>query len=190
MPPTEQEDWQDYLGPGEHLVWTGAPLPDKRIRLSDVGMMLFSLPFLLFGLGALAALVYGLISGQINTPSNALLAVLLFVFGIIFTVVGGVAGFGSWLHGRFAHRFVRYALSNRRAYVATTWWGRELQSYPIRPDALLEIHHDRLDTVRLHIRTETDSDGDVQQIKLDFIGQPDGMALYRLIQRLQADQTA
>lgn len=97
--------------------------------------------------------------------------------------------FGPHLTARLAHKRIRYALSNKRAYIATNWWGRDLTCYPIKPDALIEIKKGRLDQVNLHIKSEKDSDGNIVQISAEFIGQTDGTALFQLIRRLQAAQT-
>ena len=41
---------------------------------------------------------------------------------------------GAWIISSLSPRLVRYALSNKRAYIATSWWHYKMETYPINHD--------------------------------------------------------
>lgn len=177
--------WQDYFDPGERLLWEGAP--DGRVHIGPGGLFtsLFGLPFLAGGLLTFGAGV-GSFAGGFGNFGGIGGGFFAIMFSLPFLAVGTGLTVGPWLAGPVGARRVRYALSDRRAYVAKRFWGRTLESYPILSDAAVELDQGRrVDTVRLYSHDERDSEGDRthRQVCFDMIS--DGKAVYDLIRAIQ-----
>lgn len=176
--------WQTYFRPGETLLWEGTPVPGFHQRGKAIFLMIFGLPFLIIGV---AIFFFGLHQlTQAATASDAGLALFFTAFGIPFGGIGGFLVFGPFIEARTAARHVRYALTNRAAYVARSSFGRKLSVYPILPTTALELEHgDRASSVWIHARLERDSDGDLGTTKAGFENIAEGEKVYHLIRDLQ-----
>jgi hypothetical protein len=170
--------WEDFLDPGEKLLWQGAPAPGLRITLPMVGLSLFGLPFLAAGLGTFGFGLVQLLGGRSLAEGGT--GLFLIAFSAPFAGVGGLMVFGTWY--KAAHRRVRYALSTRRAYVATSWWKRRLESYPISPDTPLELERGPTDSI--WFRTETRPNSDTTT-RVGFENITEGERVYALLRRIQ-----
>lgn len=159
--PPPDDDWSAYLDEGETLLWTGVPVSDPRLRWSQVGLAIFGVPFLAAGLGMVGAVPWSFISGQVEDLWHLGALVLLFCFGLPFAAAGAYCIAGPHLMARLADRHVRYALSTRRLYIATRWWSRHLETFPIQPATKVGLIRDGLDTVILHLGTSRDREGDL-----------------------------
>ncbi len=178
--------WQDVLQPDERLLWEGSPLPGLHGWPRLVGLTLIGLPFLIAGA---AMLVFGLrqvfVTGRLGDIG---LGVFLTVFALPFLGIGLVLVIGQWVEAAQAHRRLRYALSNRAAYVAREGWRRTLHCYPILPQTAIELETGRGgDTLWFHSRTERDSDG-TSTTKVGFENIADGASLFRLIRAAQTGE--
>lgn len=178
------ETWDTYLQPGERLLWEGAPLPGIHGKAGIIGLGFFGLPFLAFGV---AAFGFGLkMLSSLLSVNDAGLGLFLMAFSIPFMGIGGYLVFGQWVVAAQAHRRIRYALSTRAAYVATTWRSRKLEIYPILRDTATGLEKGRAsDTVWFHIRTEKDSEGDRSTTRIAFENIADGEKVFRLIRSIQ-----
>jgi hypothetical protein len=178
--------WEDWFEPGERLVWEGAP--EGRLRPSPgmIGAAIFGMPFFLAGLGVSAGgLFYGLGADLGWGTAGGLFT---FLFGLPFVGVGaGLVFVPFYLQAR-AHRHVRYALSDRRAYIASRWWNRKMEVLTVAPDAPLTLENGR--SVYFHTVVGTDSDGDRSLDRKGFENLSDAMAVYRLIRDLQSQRPA
>jgi len=179
-------DWTDWIGPDEALQWQGAPHPDTRLRLSHVPLVIIAVPFLI---GAFVFAATGLrwlskMTGWQDLGLGLLMASLSVpFFGI---GIGLVAG--PHLATRLAYRRVRYAITDRRIYVATNWWQPKLTSHAIAADAVLDLAtNGPFGMVSLQVGQERDSEGDVVTKDVNLTGLADATAVYHLLQRLQKD---
>ena len=112
------------------------------------------------------------------------------LFSVPFAGLGLFLVIGQWIAAAQAHRRIRYALSSKAAYVATSWRTDKLESYPILPKTALEIEHGTgYDSVWFHARSETDSDGGLTTSRVGFEGIKDGTEVYRLMHGIQTGQT-
>ena len=178
------ERWEDYLDPDERLLWQGSPKRGLHMTPGGVFMSIFGLPFLAAGLVTIGA-GFGQLLRIVENIWNGLLGIVLMAFGTPFLLVGAGLVFGTWLMGPIAHRRVRYALSNRRAYIAKAFWKKSLEAYTISQDSPIEISRGRSDSVFFHADTSIDSDGDRTQTKVGFENIADGNHVYSLMRRIQ-----
>ncbi len=176
--------WEQYFQPGETLLWEGAPKPGVHGWPKIIGLAIFGLPFLLFGLGAFATALRQVIRS--DGWSDLGLGIFLMTFSLMFVGVGALMVFGQWYAAVTAHRDIRYALSTRAAYIAKSGWKRGLESYPILASSATGLETGRRsDTVWVHVRTERDSDGDLSTSRISFENIADGARVYRLIRNIQ-----
>ena len=178
------DTWEAYFQPGETLLWEGAPLPGIHGKGKLVGISLFGLPFLGFGLGAFG---FGAVMmSSLASLDTMLLALFVMAFSLPFAGVGGFLVIGQWVIAAQAHRRVRYALSTRAAYVATTWRSRKLEVYPILRDTAIGLERNGgADTVWFHVRTEKDSENDRTTTRISFDNIAGGERVYQLVRNIQ-----
>jgi hypothetical protein len=165
-------------------LWQGSPLRGiydipKRLFLSAFGT-----PFLGGGLMCFGFAIFSLGSGE--GAASLGLGVFLAIFALPFLGVGLYLVFGQWVEAMQAHRRVRYALTDRAAYVARRYWRRTLEVFPIMPQTAVELVEGRgVFTVWLHTRREGDSDGGTTTEKKGFENIADGRDVFALIRGLQ-----
>jgi hypothetical protein len=178
------DGWSTYFRPDETLVWEGAPVPGFHQRGKSIFLMVFAFPFLIIGIAVFFSGLNRMTLAE--TLSDAGLAIFFAAFGIPFGAIGAFFFFSPLIEARTAARHVRYALTNRAAYVARSSFGRKLSVYPILPQTALELEHGtRASTVWLHARLERDSDDDLGTVKAGFENIAEGTKVYHLIRELQ-----
>lgn len=183
-----ESSWDSYLQPGERLLWQGAPLPGVHGKARLIGLSLFGLPFLVVGGATCIAGLMMVIGAQ--GWADVGLSLFIAAFSLPFAGIGLALVFWQWVEAAQAHRKVRYALSNRAAYIARNGRTRSLESYPILRDTAVSLDKARgADTVWFHARIEKDSDGDRTTSRIGFENIADGDGVFRLIRSLQMDQT-
>jgi hypothetical protein len=172
------------LRPGETVLWEGAPVPGFHQRGQAIFLMVFGLPFL--GIGV-SLFFYGLLQlTRAGTLSDAGLALFISAFSLPFSGMGAFLVFGPIIEARTAHRDIRYALTNRAAYVIRQGRFPSLKVYPILPTTALELEPGtRASTVWVHSRRERDSDGDLGTTKAGFENIAEADTVFALIRDLQ-----
>jgi len=119
------EAWHDFLFEGEELLWEGAPSTGLRpTKFGVVFTVLGALIMYFFGPIAVRALSSG--SGSSEALIIGGLAVAMFLLGLWMAV-------GIWLFDIRKRKATRYALTNRRAFVASALAGRKMLTYAIKP---------------------------------------------------------
>ena len=177
-----RDSWADWFQEDEELLWEGAPKPGINHLARNLFFTFFGPPFL--GAGFFSS---GMGIGMIFDPSaiNFAFGLFLVCFGVPFLAVGGAMVFGGWYADLRAHDLVRYALSNRRAYIATHWWKRNMEILDIRPEHPIEVTDGR--NVYFYTSNGVDSDGDKTTAKRGFENIADAETVYHLIRELQAE---
>ncbi len=182
--PDMADRWEDYFESGETLLWQGQPRPMRRPSIGAIFLAVFGIPFLVAGLFIFFTAIAGL-AGADNGVGNWAMAGFMLVFSLPFIGAGAGMMFGPWYMQANAHRKVRYALSNKRAYIATQWWSKSLQSVLIDPDGTVTLENDR----DVFFRTEIgqDGDGDKTTQRKGFENIADADEVYRLIRGIQSE---
>lgn len=177
------ETWEDYFQPGEALLWEGAPLPGIHGWGKIIGMALFGLPFLVIGTGVLATGLSMLVG---PTWFDFGIGFFMAAFSIPFAGIGAFLVLGLGIAAAQAHRRIRYALSNRCAYIGTFWLKPNLEIYPILRGTSVGLEKGRkADTVWFHVRSEKDGDGDLSTTRIGFDNIADGDKVLSLIRSIQ-----
>ena len=119
--------WEPWLAPGERLLWQGAPA--RGLRLSKVDWVL--IPFSLVWCGFAVVWTGMAIAGG--------LPVVAILIGVVFVIIGLFMVIGRFLWDAHVRAGTRYALTDRRAFIATRHFGRRLRSFPITAATPIEV---------------------------------------------------
>lgn len=182
-PAAPDAQWEDYFDPGETLLWEGAPEPGSPFSPVKILMSLFGLPFL--GLGAMFML-FGLSNvASFGSFSQVFVGFVPLIIGLSLFSTGFGLSVGPWIVAGTEHAFVRYAITDRRAYVARSWWRREITSYPVGADTEITLRQARRDRVSFYTRSAADRKGTVKQVRVAFDNITDGPKVTALLRQLQ-----
>ncbi|HIP23288.1 MAG TPA: hypothetical protein EYG79_06820 [Rhodobacteraceae bacterium] len=119
------EAWQDFLLEGEELLWEGAPGTGPRVTKAGVILTVIGVVFIyLFGPMALYALLYGAEDAH-EIVSGA--------FGTVMFLLGMWMAVGIWLLDIRKRKATRYALTNKRAFIASALAGRKMLTFALVP---------------------------------------------------------
>lgn len=177
------ERWDDWFDEGETLLWQGQP---ENVRhWVSLLISLMGGPFLLAGLFIAANGLRML--GAAGAPGEYGFGIFLTLFSLPFISVGFVMVFGVWVLDFLAPKRTRYALTNKAGYVATSFWNRKMDVFPIMPDIRVELieHRRGTSTIYFHFEEKLDSDGDQLTSKKGFTDIADGKEVYRIVRDLQ-----
>lgn len=185
MPTAGKERWEDWFEGDETLLWEGAPKGGVIHWVRNIFFSAFGIPFLGAGLGC-AAMGLGHLANL--TIADLAIGVFLSAFSIPFIGVGGGMVFGGWISDYYVPRRTRYALSTKAGYVATRYWGRNMDVVPVRSHVRIELieHRNGTASIYFHFEETRDSDGDKQTSKKGFADIEDGAEVYRLLRDIQA----
>jgi hypothetical protein len=174
--------WEGILDPGERILWQGRP--DGRIAVTGEGIVqsvfgVFFLGFALFWTGA----AFWMTAGS-GTPLDFLFP----LFGLPFIAVGSYLVFGHWLWSAYARRHSWYTLTDRRAIIATAYFGKKaLQSWPIAPDTRLDLIEGPPDTIWFAEWTTRTKNG-TQRHRRGFERIEDGRRVLNLMRQVQRSE--
>ena len=183
--PLRLDRWNDYFEQGEELIWQGAPEPRWRSYSFPIVMTIASAPSVLFALFVPYAAFYPTLWTKPSTgPGDIVFSVVISAILLFFSISITLA---SWKFILCDHKHVRYALTNKRAYIARSFRRQSVNSYPILPDDVITIDRGKFDNVRFRTghgahplkRTMFDSQG--------FDGIADGPKVYALVRRVQSE---
>ena len=144
--------WAPYLDPGELLLWDGAPARGIRFEMRMLGQSAFGLFFLGFALFWMAG-ASGVLWGNGGGGPPDVFAYIFPLFGLPFVAVGAWMVFGHILWDAWVRSRTRYALTNRRAIIASQTFARSLKSWPI--DANTELDYRPGSHATLYFAEET-----------------------------------
>jgi len=174
MTATVPAGWEGILDPDERILWQGRPGQGFHIDPGQGAMALFGMAFAGFALFwmAMASMAGG----------------FFWMFGLIHFSVGlGIVGsgiFGETLR----RRATWYTLSDRRAFIATDlpWKGREINSYPIRPDTRLDYRSGTPATIYFAREQRRSQKGRTYQVDVGFERIAEGDKVYRMLRDVQS----
>ncbi|MEJ6404167.1 hypothetical protein [Yoonia sp. 2307UL14-13] len=185
--PPKHDRWDDYFEPGEVLLWQGAPEPGIRSFWGTLFLSIFGVPFFGGGLMIAGSAFASFFQGW-NLFGIAM-GIFLLAFSVPFLTVGAGLVVGSWLAAIYGHRFTRYALTNKRAYIANSFYRHSLKSFQIKPDDIITLTQGNFDSVHFKTVHDRDSDGDKTTHQIGFDGIVDAREVYQMIRKIQAEQT-
>lgn len=176
--------WDDWLQPGERILWQGAPKVPQALRFTTILKRVTGGLMLLAGL-AMAAL--GLVAVFFAETAAAGVGVLFFgCIGLLFALFGGALVADRDPNPRAALRHCRYALTQDCAYVWQELPRPGVGRYPIHPGAATGIFTGRgTDTVWFDSRHALMSGEEDIALRVEFADIPDGRAVLHLIQQIQ-----
>ncbi len=123
---TQADGLAEYLDPDERILWQGRPSPRFRLVFRNPLEAVFALLF--FGFSVL--LVFS--AAQAGGP--------LWIIALFFLAISFYELFGTHLSDAWRRRHTGYALTSRRALIATKRSGRDrLASYPITATTEIEL---------------------------------------------------
>ncbi|MFO6465804.1 hypothetical protein ACK8OR_15530 [Jannaschia sp. KMU-145] len=178
-----ETEWHDVIGPGERILWTGAPGSRPMLTWATLLIAAFGIPFLAAGIATLSTAAAFLAPN----PWNVAGAIALACFALPFLGVGLAMILGPALHHRLGPRRIRYALTDRAAYVATRWFALKLTRIVLDPEAIT-LTDGPGGGVQFINRVERDSDGETSTRRLGFDALDDPRAVYGLALRAMASE--
>lgn len=185
--PPKHDRWDDYFDPGETLLWQGAPEPGPRSYLLTIFLSIFGVPFLLAGLGSAGTGLASLIG--MEGIADLGFGVFLLAFSVPFIAAGGGLAIGTWYFAFNEHKFTRYALTNKRAYIAKSFFKHAITSYKLQADDVITLEQGRFDSVKFKTVHGYDSDGDKTANTIGFDWIKDGRDVYAMIRQIQQEAT-
>jgi len=174
------EAWQDFLFEGEELLWEGSPGTGLRpTKFGIVFTVLGALIMYFFGPIVLRALSSG--SGSSEALIIGGLAAAMFMLGLWMAV-------GIWLLDIRKRKATRYALTNKRAFVASALAGRKMLTYAIRPQYRPLLLKGMMDEVTFGEEDSFDrQSGAKTKRAISFTFLKDGQAVYDIITKVSTE---
>lgn len=185
MDDPDDRGWGPYLDAGERVLWTGAPRPGLRVRPRNLLLSAFGVPFLGFAL-----FWVWMASGAMSAPGEAAAIGMVFpLFGLPFVAVGLYLVAGQYVWEAYVRGRTRYALTNRRALIATNAFRRSLKSWPIDRNAPVEFApHEKGDDIYFAEKVEVGRRS-TTTTKIGFEGIDEGERVYKLIRDVKQGRT-
>lgn len=175
----KRDGWAGILDPDENILWQGRPVPGFTLTPMSIVKLLSGAIFAGFAL-------FWIIMA--STSISGGLGWFFGVFGLPFLFIGlGIMASGTiWPPYRQKHTW--YSLTHKRAFIATDLplVGRQLKSYPMREDDLLELVDGPLQSVYFTSETAT-SEGRDYAVKIGFERLTDGREVYRMLRDIRAN---
>lgn len=120
------EAWQDFLFEGEELLWQGAPSIAPRPTKTGVVVTIIGL-ILMYYFGKLVQITLSIGIEDTGVFSFA-------VFGAAMVALGLWMALGHWVLDIQKRKATYYALTNQRAFIASSLGKRKMLSFSLKPD--------------------------------------------------------
>lgn len=105
------------------------------------------------------------------------------LFGVPFVLVGLWLLAGHWFYDAYKRKRARYALTDKRALIARSMFGRRMESYPIDAKSPIELVSGTLDTVNFAQRVYRGKNG-INVVKIGFRYIADGQEVFNLLRKV------
>lgn len=169
--------WEPYLDEDETVLWTGQPKPGLMFKSSDIVLSGFGFFFFAF------AIFWTTMAGSMGSEAG-LFGYVFPLFGVPFILVGGYLLFGRFFWDAFVRGKTRYALTNRRAIVAKSAFGRSMASHPITKSSEIELQVGPPDTVNFASKFVRSKNGG-HNVPVGFERIEDGTSVYKLLREIK-----
>ncbi|MEP3525110.1 MAG: hypothetical protein ABJN24_06760 [Hyphomicrobiales bacterium] len=179
--------WSDYFYDGEKLLWEGQP--DTRIFLMSLGdkyRLILAVLWVLF-----------LIYFYNESFDEGALVLVRFFQGLplwaLFLLIGAAVYFtiGRWIMDSYIRRHTIYAISNKRAFIARSAFGKKLDHLPILPTMKIDIAQGELGAITFMEKKSIFKNWNkwgVEDGSFTFRGLPEPEKVYAVIEKLQLRQ--
>ena len=173
----DQNGWKAYLDEDEKILWTGQPQPGLMFKPSDLALSGFGFFFFAF------AIFWTTMAGSMGSEAG-LFGYIFPLFGVPFILVGGYLLFGRFFWDAYVRGKTRYALTNRRAIVAKSAFGRSMASHPITKSSEIELQVCTPDTVNFAAKFVRTKNGG-HNVPVGFERIEDGATVYKLLREIK-----
>ncbi|MDJ0826402.1 MAG: hypothetical protein QNJ16_12930 [Rhodobacter sp.] len=170
---TPQADWSGVLRDGETVLWQGRPAPTLRFRIKSPVQAFQAVFFAGFGVAWIA------MTRPVPVP--------VWPFGLIFLGLGLYQAVGVQVWDAYLRRHTRYALTDRRAVIATRppWGDRRLSDYAIAGDTVLDFDGADPGTIWFAHRTRNFGRSGEERLSVGFELIPEARKVYGLMRDVQ-----
>lgn len=184
---SKSDDWSDYFYDGEKLLWEG--LPDTRIFLLSLGdkyRLILAVLWVIF-----------LIYFYNQSFDDGALVLVRFFQGLplwaLALFIGGALYFtmGRWFVDSYSRRHTIYAISNKRAFIAKSAFGKNLQHIAIAPGMKIDVAQGELGAITFFEKKSIFKNWNkwgVEDGSFTFRGLHEPEKTYAVIEKLQRRQ--
>lgn len=172
------EAWQDFLFEGEKLLWQGAPSIAPRPTKVSVVVTIIGLIFMYY---------FGMLAQRIlfSDPDNSGVLVIGIFAAAMFTL-GLWMALGHWILDIQKRKAIRYALTNQRAFVASSLGKRKMLSYTLKPDYRPLLIKGLMDNVTFGEEDWFDSKGNKTKRSIAFEFLKEGQQVFDMLTEISA----
>lgn len=167
------DGWAHYLDPDERIIWQGRP--DGGFHMKPKNFILAAFGVFFAGFAAFWMVMASSAGGG------------FWAFGLIHFSVGVGVVFSAIYWNTFKRRRSWYAVSNRRAFIASEmpFRGRRLRSWPIDNQVPLELDEGAFSNVWFAKETRRSKKSGTQTVRIGFERLPEGRDVYRILRDVQ-----
>ncbi len=173
------EAWEDFLFEGETLLWQGAPGTGPRPTKLGIVLTVIGVIFMYyFGRLAMRTLFSGIDDSGVMILGA--IAALMFVLGLWMAV-------GIWLLDIRKRKAIRYALTNKRAFVANALTGRNMLTFALVPMYRPLLLKGSMDEVTFGEEDWFDGNGTKTKRAISFKYLKDGQEVYDILTKVSIE---
>lgn len=165
--------WRDFMDDDETLLWQGQP--SSRVFIEATFKNIFLTLF-----GVMWTSIAGFIFWELWNEEGIPALVILPFIGVGLFLISGRHFWDAYKRSK-----TRYALTNRRALVATSYLQRSVKSFPIQKGAVIEVRPGPETTVVFALEQRSDARGRHYEISQGFDLIEDGVEVAALIRKIQ-----
>ena len=174
------EAWEDFLLEGETLLWQGAPGTGPRPTKAGVILTVIGV-FFIYQFAPMA--LYALLFGADDTHG-----VVAGGFGAFMFLLGLWMAVGIWLLDIRKRKATRYALTNKRAFIASALAGRKMLTFALVPMYRPLLIKGMMDEVTFGEEDSFDKrTGDKIKRAISFTFLKDGQEVYDIITKVSTE---
>ncbi len=129
---TDRDDWRDLLESREKLIWEGLPGRGLRFDKRGISQSVFGLLFFSFA-------AFWLYSVLTMSDNGVGVTKIMPFFSIPFLLAGAYLAVGHWFYDAFARSRTQYVLTDRRAIIVRSIFGRSVKSYNLDASSPVSI---------------------------------------------------
>ncbi|WP_141246471.1 hypothetical protein [Actibacterium ureilyticum] len=177
-------DWADFLEKGEHVLWQGQPAGNfLNLERRDLLLVPFSIAW-----AGIAVPIGGIImvAGIAALLDGSPLGLVPICFGGVFFFVGLYMTIGRFAHDYLTRRSTWYALSNKRAFIATSLLGKTLRTKAISVDTEIGWEDGKVQRIRFGAPSRS---GARLVDSFEFRNLTDGKRVLSLVYAIQRGET-